>query len=122
MWGYHNTQLEKESQKKELCLYVCHSRQPHKEGSRISCTEMNKTGKFILADPTGGHRPLQIVVEKLSPNFSEREVDSHREKGRETKITSFTKEKFSSEPHFFRFSLAGQEINDTISYLSSNSM
>lgn len=53
--------------------------------------EVNETGEFILADPMAGHRPPQMVAENVSPNFSEREVDSQRETGRGTKITIFTK-------------------------------
>lgn len=53
--------------------------------------EVNETGELILADPMAGHRPPQMVAEKVSPNFSEREVNSQRETGRGTKMIIFTK-------------------------------
>lgn len=132
MWGNHNTKLEKITVKRS-CLHGYNTRQPDKEGSKISCTGMNKIGEFLLADPMGGHRSPQIVAKKFSPNFLEMEVDSQRETGLETKITSsfftkfftiFTKVKILNESHFPRFSLAREERNDTtiFSYESSNSM
>lgn len=69
-----------------------------KEGSRISCTEKNKPGKFILANPTGGHRPPQIVAQKLSPKFSERGW-THKEKRGERLKLLHSQKKNSSVSH-----------------------
>lgn len=120
MWSDHNAKLQKNHSQKELCLHGCLMKnilefpvELNKSGSLsglIPCV-----GTDLLRPPDGGRE-----IQSSSLN---REMKSQRETGLEDKITMFTKEKFSSESHFPRFSLAREEINDTtiFSCHSSNS-